>query len=100
MTVSLHVILESNNDMLLKNLRIIKKNKINYRYNIEKINEIVEYKNDKSDLEEWNKILDDSLTHISAIIVERSFLVQIRVARGQTFKSVIDTRGVMPLLLS
>lgn len=34
------------------------------------------------------------LTHISAIIVARSFLVQIRVARGQTFKSVIDTREV------
>lgn len=41
------------------------------------------------------------LTHISAIIVERSFLVQIRVARGKTFRCVyntIDTGDGMPLL--
>lgn len=39
------------------------------------------------------------LTHVNAIIVAQSFLVQIRVARGQTFKSVIDTREVEHRLL-
>lgn len=38
------------------------------------------------------KISDGPPKHISAIIASRSFLVHIRVARGRTFRSIIDTK--------